>query len=69
MSRSPHVSLDPPSPIPAVDQVCDVEIDRINKPYLPIPAGRLSRPTAKLIVGASLVLGFALPLIFYPFDK
>ena len=43
--------------ITGVNQVTDVEIDKINKPYLPIAAGRLSKRDGTLIVLASLFLG------------
>lgn len=43
--------------ITGVNQVTDVEIDKINKPYLPIAAGRLSKRDGILIVLASLFLG------------
>ena len=38
----------------------DVEIDRINKPYLPIPAGNLTRRAAKVTVTLCLLVGTAL---------
>jgi homogentisate phytyltransferase/homogentisate geranylgeranyltransferase len=41
--------------IVGVNQVEDVEIDRINKPHLPIAAGDLSLRTAKWIVAACAV--------------
>jgi homogentisate phytyltransferase / homogentisate geranylgeranyltransferase len=36
--------------IVGVNQITDVEIDRINKPFLPIAAGELSLPGARAIV-------------------
>lgn len=36
--------------IVGVNQITDVDIDRVNKPYLPIAAGDLSKPAAKAIV-------------------
>ena len=46
--------------IVGINQITDVEIDRINKPYLPLAAGTLSRAAATAIValagGGSLVL-------------
>ncbi len=45
--------------IVGVNQITDVEIDRVNKPYLPIAAGDLTLPKAKLIVLAAT----ALPLL------
>ena len=48
--------------IVGINQVEDVEIDRINKPWLPIAAGDLSLGAAKAIVWgcAALALGMAL---------
>ena len=52
--------------IVGLNQVFDVSIDRVNKPYLPLASGELSvRAGASLTVTslvAALVLGFALPL-------
>jgi homogentisate phytyltransferase/homogentisate geranylgeranyltransferase len=45
--------------IVGVNQITDVEIDRVNKPYLPIAAGDLTLGHAKLIVAAAT----ALPLL------
>jgi homogentisate phytyltransferase/homogentisate geranylgeranyltransferase len=42
--------------IVGVNQITDVEIDRINKPYLPIAAGDLTLGHAKQIVAAATVL-------------
>ncbi len=46
--------------IVGINQVADVEIDRINKPELPIPSGRLSISQAKMIVFLCLILSLAL---------
>lgn len=46
--------------IVGLNQCEDVEIDRINKPHLPIPAGDLSLRMAQLIVAASGTLAFTL---------
>lgn len=47
--------------IVGVNQVYDVEIDRINKPYLPLASGEMSMPGAvRIVVGtaaASLAIG------------
>ena len=43
--------------IVGLNQLADVEVDRVNKPYLPLPAGELSRPQAWSIVLACLGLG------------
>lgn len=40
--------------ITGLNQYCDVEVDRINKPWLPIPAGLLSERAALVIVLLSL---------------
>lgn len=52
--------------ITGLNQITDVEIDKINKPYLPIPKGELSPKSAKIIVTLSLIgslaLGIAHPL-------
>ncbi len=42
--------------IVGINQVADINIDKINKPYLPIPAGVLSLKQAKIIVLSALVL-------------
>ena len=43
--------------ITGLNQITDVEIDKINKPYLPIAAGLLSVRDAKLIVCLCLLIG------------
>ena len=48
--------------IVGVNQVEDVEIDRINKPFLPIAAGDLPLGRAKAIVAACAVLPVAMGL-------
>ncbi len=52
--------------IVGINQVADVEIDKINKPYLPIASGALSIQRAKLIVGAALFTSLALALYVSP---
>jgi homogentisate phytyltransferase/homogentisate geranylgeranyltransferase len=49
--------------IVGINQIADVEIDHINKPYLPIPSGVLNVNQAKIIVLSALVL--SLLLSFY----
>lgn len=44
-------------------QVTDVEIDKINKPYLPIASGELSKTMAKVVVLISLILGLGFAAI------
>eukprot|EP00741_Cyanophora_paradoxa_P013323 tig00020684_g12866.t1 len=46
--------------ITGLNQIYDVEIDKINKPYLPIASGALSPPEANRIVGAATLLAAAL---------
>lgn len=55
--------------IVGINQIEDVNIDKINKPYLPIPSGELSILNAKIIVFSALIisLGFALYLSPYLF--
>ena len=48
--------------IVGVNQITDVDIDRVNKPYLPIAAGDLSLRHAKLIVGVATALPLAMAL-------
>jgi homogentisate phytyltransferase/homogentisate geranylgeranyltransferase len=48
--------------ITGINQITDVEIDRVNKPFLPIAAGELSREAATRIVAASAVLPLVLAL-------
>jgi homogentisate phytyltransferase / homogentisate geranylgeranyltransferase len=48
--------------IVGVNQLTDVEIDRVNKPYLPIAAGDLSPRNATIIVIACTVLPLAMAL-------
>jgi len=42
--------------IVGLNQIIDIDLDRINKPKLPLPRGTLSMQSAKNIVFASLVL-------------
>ncbi len=48
--------------IVGINQIADVHIDRINKPYLPIPAGVLSVQQAKVIVFGALIISLGLAL-------
>lgn len=45
--------------IVGLNQLCDIEIDRINKPFLPIPAGIMTKRDAKTVVLVSLVSGLS----------
>lgn len=53
--------------IVGINQIADVEIDQINKPSLPIPAGVLSIREAKFIVGTSLLVSLGLALYLSPY--
>jgi homogentisate phytyltransferase / homogentisate geranylgeranyltransferase len=48
--------------IVGVNQITDVEIDRVNKPHLPLAAGDLSRDAAWRIVAVAAVIPFVLAL-------
>jgi homogentisate phytyltransferase/homogentisate geranylgeranyltransferase len=48
--------------IVGVNQLTDVDIDRINKPWLPIAAGELSPGAARAIVAACTVIPLAMAL-------
>lgn len=53
--------------IVGINQIADVAIDKINKPYLPIASGALSVPHAKLIVLAALLISLGLALYISPY--
>ncbi len=53
--------------IVGINQIADVNIDRINKPFLPIPSGALSVPQAKIIVFTVLVISLFLALLITPY--
>jgi homogentisate phytyltransferase/homogentisate geranylgeranyltransferase len=53
--------------IVGINQIADVEIDKINKPCLPIPSGLLSIKEAKFIISAALIISLGLALIVSPF--
>jgi homogentisate phytyltransferase/homogentisate geranylgeranyltransferase len=48
--------------IVGVNQLTDVEIDRVNKPWLPIAAGDLSRGAASAIVAVCTIVPLAMAL-------
>lgn len=52
--------------IVGLNQLCDVEIDKINKPHLPVAAGEFSRRTGQLIVAVTGVGGLLLGWITGP---
>lgn len=53
--------------IVGVNQVADIDIDRINKPWLPVASGALSLPAARLIVWGSAAVALALGLLVGPY--
>jgi homogentisate phytyltransferase/homogentisate geranylgeranyltransferase len=53
--------------IVGINQVADVNIDKINKPDLPIPSGLLSVQQAKIIVYAALCISLGLALCISPY--
>lgn len=53
--------------IVGINQIADVKIDKINKPYLPIPSGELSVHQAKIIVFTSLFISLGLTLFITPY--
>ncbi|KAK7355439.1 hypothetical protein VNO80_14695 [Phaseolus coccineus] len=44
--------------INGVNQLYDLEIDKINKPFLPLPSGAFSFTTGVIITASSAILGF-----------
>lgn len=46
--------------ITGLNQITDIEIDKINKPYLPLASGKLSKKNGILIVLSSLLLSLYL---------
>lgn len=53
--------------IVGINQIADVEIDKINKPDLPIPSGLLKVNQAKMIIGSALCISLALAWLVSPF--
>ncbi|PPK86437.1 homogentisate phytyltransferase [Neolewinella xylanilytica] len=53
--------------ITGLNQLTDVEIDRINKPYLPLASGAYSITTGYAIVGLALILAVATCFLYMPF--
>ncbi len=49
-----------------INDVLDIEIDRINKPWRPLPSGRISLPSAKTCAALLLIAGIALSLVLPP---
>jgi homogentisate phytyltransferase / homogentisate geranylgeranyltransferase len=53
--------------IVGLNQIVDVEIDRINKPYLPMASGELSRQEAIGVVNVLLIAALGLALWLNPY--
>ena len=53
--------------IVGINQIADVNIDKINKPDLPIPSGELSKEHAMTIVIAALFISLVLALLVSPY--
>lgn len=53
--------------ITGYNQITDVELDRINKPFLPLASGALSMKAGKGVVGVALVLSLGIALYLSPF--
>ncbi len=52
--------------IVGINQIVDVELDKINKPYLPLASGEISINSAKAIVYSSMVLSGFIALYLSP---
>jgi homogentisate solanesyltransferase len=51
--------------IVGINQIYDVRIDRVNKPFLPLAAGEMAASTAWAVVAASGVVGLAVVRAFF----
>ncbi len=49
--------------IVGINQLADVELDKVNKPWLPLAAGTLSRKNALIIIYAALMICLAISFI------
>jgi homogentisate phytyltransferase/homogentisate geranylgeranyltransferase len=54
--------------VTGLNQLFDVEIDKVNKPYLPIAAGELSERRGWVLVLSALLLGTIPIALWYPYD-
>ncbi|KAJ0880830.1 putative homogentisate phytyltransferase [Helianthus annuus] len=45
------------------NQICDIEIDKINKPYLPLASGELTMNTAIIVTALSAIMSLSIALI------
>eukprot|EP00270_Netrium_digitus_P012974 TRINITY_DN4272_c0_g1_i1.p1 TRINITY_DN4272_c0_g1~~TRINITY_DN4272_c0_g1_i1.p1 ORF type:complete len:394 (-),score=0.35 TRINITY_DN4272_c0_g1_i1:399-1580(-) len=48
--------------IVGLNQLCDIDIDKVNKPYLPLASGEFSVPQGLFIVAASVVMSLGIGL-------
>jgi homogentisate phytyltransferase / homogentisate geranylgeranyltransferase len=55
--------------IVGLNQIEDIEIDRVNKPRLPLAAGELTPEAAKLIVGVTAVVPVAMAITQGPIES
>lgn len=53
--------------IVGLNQITDIDIDRINKPYLPLASGEMSLKTATWLVGLLIVAALTLALAASPY--
>lgn len=53
--------------IVGLNQITDVDIDRVNKPWLPLASGALTMPAAKGLVAGSAVLAGVIGLLTGPY--
>ncbi|HCS19285.1 MAG TPA: homogentisate phytyltransferase [Bacteroidetes bacterium] len=53
--------------IVGINQIADVNIDKINKPYLPIPSGLLSVRKARIVVFTALIISLIFALWISPY--
>jgi homogentisate phytyltransferase / homogentisate geranylgeranyltransferase len=53
--------------IVGLNQLVDIELDKINKPWLPLAAGTMSRSVAKTIIYTSLVVALIASYMAAPF--
>jgi 4-hydroxybenzoate polyprenyltransferase len=51
-----------------LNDVCDAEVDKVKKPFRPIPAGAISKQSALVFTGIMLLAAFSL-LLFVPNPK
>jgi homogentisate phytyltransferase / homogentisate geranylgeranyltransferase len=53
--------------IVGINQIADIHLDKINKPYLPLPSGALSPKQAWMIIWISLSVSLGLALFITPY--